>query len=519
MIYTPETISDASERRQIPKMPSRGIVVVDANSYSTGEQAALVGDLSLITEVGVLVVGDETRPFNPRTNVQHVSRGQRSFSEIVREVQPDIVITGADYEKSTLVKSLPPIVDAIHEKTYVKRSKRFNARNTGVIKFRYNFSKNMTVAKGTKAHYEWTGLGYKVRVIRKSKRNGLVEVGNVVRDKLGMSPWHLITKRDEVIIPSIVREFEGTETTITKKIEQARLSGNYAHFAPIDARWNGTKHTDEPHEQLLGVRGVVERAMRESDKSVSNAEGDYPPTKSNKVRGYLAEYDVAVGSAGFYAGLIGALGGNVATEQRFAVKALTEAAAGLVVAATAVEATVRSERVRELVGKAKKFLSSVMVFGLGASVGLAVGGVLEMGSELVEAVGVEMVHENEWNVAEQESQPVQEEVFVPQPPTEAELAGESIVAQAPEPEMTWVGLTAHFEQQLTADGGVVWVNDQGTERTDDDVSQAQVMAHKALMAGGIDEAASALDAIAKTTSFDNYMQVRAAGDIYSGVGN
>ena len=139
MTYTPETISDASEMRQLPKMPSRGIVVVDANSYTTGEQAALVGDLSLMTEVGVLVVGDETRPFNTRINVQHISRGHRSFSEIVREVQPDVVITGADYEKSTLVKSLPPIVDAMHEKTYDKRSKRFNARNRGVIKFRYNF--------------------------------------------------------------------------------------------------------------------------------------------------------------------------------------------------------------------------------------------------------------------------------------------------------------------------------------------------------------------------------------------
>ena len=519
MLYTPETISDASERRQLPKMPSRGIVVVDANSYNLDQLDELVGNLSLMFEVGVLVIGNETRPFNKRINVQYVAQGDRKFADIVCEVQPDMVITAANYNVATLTKITPEEEVMRNRTTYENRRNDFNASNEGARKHRYTFSKNMTVGKGEKKKIEWVGFGYKVNSKRFNKKGEEKKVGNVVRSARAMSPWHMVTNRDEAIRPAITSEIVNIQENVASRIERLRKSGNYAHIAPIDARWNGTVHTDVESEQLLGVRGVVERAMNEGSSRPADEDMMTTQDKSRSKADFLAEYDVAVGSVGFYAGLIGAIGGHVAAEHKFAVKALTEAAAVLVVAATAVEATVKSERLRELAGKAKKFLSSAMVFGLGVNVGLAVGGVLEMGSELVEAVGTELANENEWNVSELESQPMQDEVIVPQPVAESELIGESAVKQVPEPEMTWARLTAHFEQQIVAEGGVVWVNDQGTASTLDDVSQAQVMAHKALMAGGIDEAASALDVIGKTNSVEDYMQARAAGSIYTGVGN
>ena len=238
------------------------------------------------------------------------------------------------------------------------------------------------------------------------------------------------------------------------------------------------------------------------------------PSKRSKI---FAEYDLGIGSVGFYAGLISSISGNMGTEQRLAVKLGTEIAAGLVIVATAVEATVKSERLRELAGKAKKFLSSAMVFGLGVNVGLAVGGVLEMGSELVEAVGTELANENEWNVSELESQPMQDEVIVPQPVAESELIGEGVVTQVPEPDMSWEALTKYFEDQIEANGGVNWVNDQGTVSALDDVSKAQVMAHKALMVGDVNH--PAISNIDDTESYLDYMDARKAGLIYSGIGN
>lgn len=244
--------------------------------------------------------------------------------------------------------------------------------------------------------------------------------------------------------------------------------------------------------------------------------------KPSLLKNILDGRDAGVAIFGAGIGLATALEGLSSPQIKYGAKIGTEVVAGLVVAATAIEATVKSERIRELAGKAKKFLGSVMVFGLGVSVGMMVGGVLEMGNELVHAVGEELEFKSGWEVGGGESDQahalIEEKPEIVRP-AEGDMSTESVSTIDVKPEMTWAALTDYFEQQIIEDGGMNWVNDNGTPDTGDDVSKAQVMAHKALIEGGIEEAEDALSAIASTDSYDEYMKLRASGQIYTNVGN
>lgn len=523
MTYTPENISDASERRQIPKMPCRGVVVVDALSYEPDQLSQLVGNLSLAFNIGVLVVGEETRPFNTRTNVQYVSQGDSSFAELVKEVQPDVVITNANHCVSSLVKQIPSEVNRYHRVVYGERMKAFNRQNRKQKKVFTDFSKRITGNDREKTIVNWTGYGYKTNSTRESVM-GSIPVGNVVRSFNRMNPWYMVPKRDSIVVPNVMSEIEEINKRVSKKLKGARQSGHYIHFAPIETRWNGTCHTDDSNEQILGVKGVVDRAMllEVSKEKVETKEVDNSTNKPSLLKNILDGRDAGIGIFGAGIGLATALEGLSSPQIKYGAKIGTEVVAGLVVAATAIEATVKSERIRELAGKAKKFLGSVMSFGLGVSVGMMVGGVLEMGNELVHAVGEELEFKSGWEVGGGESDQaptlIEEKPEIVRP-AEVDMSTESVATIDVKPEMTWAALTDYFEQQIIEDGGVNWVNDNGTPDTRDDVSKAQVMAHKVLIEGGIEIAGDALSAIASTSSYEQYMELRASGEIYTSVGN